>query len=152
MSTSLTKLLPNLSKEAEFGRKKKLFLGKFNSGIAELSIWESWHNVDLCCEICLCKIWGEVYQWAENKTAVWSRLLLSRFSSQYCAGSLRKMLSPSLEPVSELFQLQWSYLNQGDKQQLYLLWNECRHLQEHENLPQNTGCQVLEITEWIIIL
>lgn len=117
MSTSLTKLLPNLSKEAEFGRKKKFFLGKFNSGIAELSIWESWHNVDLCCEICLCKIWGEVYQWAENKTAVWSRLLLSRFSSQYCAGSLRKMLSPSLEPVSELFQLQWSYLNQGDKQQ-----------------------------------
>lgn len=38
MSTSLTKLLPNLSKEAEFGRNKKFFLGKFNSGIAELSI------------------------------------------------------------------------------------------------------------------
>lgn len=40
MSTSLTKLLPNLSREAKFegagGRGK--ILGKFNSGIAELSI------------------------------------------------------------------------------------------------------------------
>jgi hypothetical protein len=40
---------------------------KFNSGIAELSIWESWHNVDFCCELFLCKILGEIYQWAENK-------------------------------------------------------------------------------------
>lgn len=39
MSTSLTKLLPNLSKEAEFGRGgEKKPGGKFNSGIAELSI------------------------------------------------------------------------------------------------------------------
>lgn len=41
MSTSLIKLLPNLSKEADFflwgGEEKKNF-GKFNSGIAELSI------------------------------------------------------------------------------------------------------------------
>jgi len=34
-------------------------------------------------------------------------------------GSLRKTLSPSLEPVSELFQLQWSYLNQADRQRSY---------------------------------
>ena len=38
MSTSLTKLLPNLSKEAEFKRGRKKSWEKFNSGIAELSI------------------------------------------------------------------------------------------------------------------
>lgn len=37
MSTSLTKLLPNLSKEAKFEMGAKSW-GKFNSGIAELSI------------------------------------------------------------------------------------------------------------------
>lgn len=36
MSTSLIKLLPNLSKEVKFERGQ--ILGKFNSGIAELSI------------------------------------------------------------------------------------------------------------------
>lgn len=34
MSTSLTKLLPNLSKETEFGRKKKFFFGKI----------QQWHS------------------------------------------------------------------------------------------------------------
>lgn len=38
MSTSLTKLLPNLSKEAEFERGGGRFGDKFHSGIAELSI------------------------------------------------------------------------------------------------------------------
>lgn len=42
------------------------------------------------------------------------------FPHSIVRGSLRKMLSPSLEPVSELFQLQWSYLEQGDKQQSYI--------------------------------
>lgn len=71
---------------------KKKSWEKFNSGIAELSIWESWHNVDFCCEFCLCKIWGEFCQWAENKRRRCEVGFCSQFSSQYCAGSSRKCL------------------------------------------------------------
>lgn len=79
-------------RKQSLGGEGKKFGGKFNSGIAELSIWESWHNVDFCCGFCLCKIWGEVCQWAENKRRRCEVGFCSQFSSQYCAGSSRKCL------------------------------------------------------------
>lgn len=53
---------------------------------------------------------------------MWSRLLQSQFfflTVFVQAGQVenKQMLSPSPEPISELFQLQWSYLSEKEKRQ-----------------------------------
>lgn len=56
----------------------------------------------------LCKVWERFVNGQKVREGGVSRLLQSVFLTVLCR-VIKEMLSLSLEPVSELFQLQWSY-------------------------------------------